>query len=77
MYTDRIRCEYCGRVNPSADIDCRGCDAGLMPELIKQEPHQWVGSSDYASTFVALYLTSDAYDPSVSMSSGGPFIVRR
>jgi len=77
MYTDRIRCEYCGRVNPSDELDCCGCGAGLMPELIKQEPHQWVGSSDYASTVAALWLTTDAPYPAIVMSSDGPFTVVR
>jgi len=41
MYLDRIKCEYCGRVNPSSEFDCRGCGSGLMPDPIKHDPEMY------------------------------------
>jgi len=62
MYLDRIKCEYCGRVNPSSEFDCRGCGSGLMPDPIKHDDgtRTWKMSNEYGKTVSALWATTDA-----------------
>ena len=54
MYIDRVRCEYCGRINPVSEFDCRGCGAGLMTDPIKEDNVPWRYSRGFADTMTVL-----------------------
>jgi len=70
MYIDRIKCEYCGRVNPSSEFDCRGCGAGLMPDPIKHDPEMYNNRPQFkgfGSTVMMLCSTAGLDDSDGSM----------
>jgi len=61
MYLDRIKCEYCGRVNSADELECKSCGAALMEEPEAEELYTPRGFS-YGSTSsedddVTLYST--------------------
>ena len=61
MYLDRIKCEYCGRVTPTSEMDCRGGGSGLMPDPIKHDPEMYNNRpqfSGFGSTAMMLCNTA-------------------
>lgn len=67
MHYEKVKCEYCGRVNLTSDLDCRGCGAGIMSDPIKHDDgtRTWKTSNDLISV---LWSTTDA---ALSSDGGG------
>ena len=68
MYYDKVKCEYCGRVNLTSDLDCRGCGAGIMSDPIKHDPEMYNGRP----VFNGFSMSTDALI-SVMSSDGDTF----
>ena len=67
MYYEKVRCEYCGRVNLTSDLDCRGCGTGIMSDPIKHEPEMYGGRP----VFHGFSTSTDALISLMSSDGGG------